>query len=234
MTTYRPFRKKKPYSLTIFIIFAAIFLSVSAFNGLFGVRYLINGIVYPFQFIASSAISGVLSIPASVISLKNLATENAELKNKLDAANAKLIIMDELAIENERLLKDLNFQRSLPYASRAIPAKIIARGSAPYLNLVEINLGASRGIKKNMAVIVPEGIVGRAYGAKTTPHMFIVAADGVVVYAGGIDDDRSADVLGKINHVAQALGEILAGKAVSVPESQPYGCSVKYTEQPAK
>lgn len=80
----------------------------------------------------------------------------------------------------------------------------------------------------------PEGTVGRAYGAKTTPHMFIVTPNGKVAFAGGIDDDRSADTLGKTNHVAAALGELLDGRTVSVPESQPYGCSVKYKEQPAK
>lgn len=80
----------------------------------------------------------------------------------------------------------------------------------------------------------PQGTVGRSYGAKTTPHMFIVTPAGVVAYAGGIDDDRSADALGKTNYAAQALGELLAGKAVSVVESQPYGCSVKYGEQPAQ
>jgi peroxiredoxin len=72
--------------------------------------------------------------------------------------------------------------------------------------------------------------VGKKYGAKTTPHMFIVTADGVVAYAGAIDDDRSADKLGATNHVAVALGQLLAGGEVQTPETQPYGCSVKYPE----
>ena len=72
------------------------------------------------------------------------------------------------------------------------------------------------------------GEVGKAYGAKTTPHMFVITADGEVAYAGAIDDDRSAGTLGKTNHVAAALQEVLAGKAVTVAETAPYGCSVKY------
>ena len=79
----------------------------------------------------------------------------------------------------------------------------------------------------------PDGKVGRAYGAKTTPHMFVIDAKGRVVYAGGIDDKPStdpADVHTARNHVAAALGEVLAGKPVSTPTSSPYGCGVKYAD----
>ncbi len=77
----------------------------------------------------------------------------------------------------------------------------------------------------------PEGAVGRLYGARTTPHMFIVDARGTVAYAGGIDDRRStdvADVAPAHNYVSAALGELLAGQAVSVASAPAYGCSVKY------
>jgi peroxiredoxin len=74
----------------------------------------------------------------------------------------------------------------------------------------------------------PEGKVGRAYGAKTTPHMFVILPDGTVAYNGAIDDDRSAGKPGKTNHVAAALQDILQKKAVQVAETKPYGCSVKY------
>lgn len=76
-----------------------------------------------------------------------------------------------------------------------------------------------------------DGTVGRAYGARTTPHMFVIDPKGTLVYAGGIDDKPStdaADIAGARNHVAAALDEALAGKPVSVPSSAPYGCSVKY------
>ena len=75
------------------------------------------------------------------------------------------------------------------------------------------------------------GAMGRAYGATTTPHMFIIDAAGKVVYNGAIDDKRSTDledVKGAKNYVAAALDEIKAGKPVSVPTTTPYGCSVKY------
>lgn len=77
----------------------------------------------------------------------------------------------------------------------------------------------------------PEGVVGRAYGAKTTPHMFVIDASGTLVYAGGIDDMPStdtADVATAKNFVAAALAEVTAGRKVTVATSQPYGCGVKY------
>ena len=75
------------------------------------------------------------------------------------------------------------------------------------------------------------GEVGRAYGAKTTPHMYIIDPLGKVVYNGAIDDKKSAnvaDVPGAKNYVMAALEEMKAGKAVSVASTTPYGCSVKY------
>jgi len=77
----------------------------------------------------------------------------------------------------------------------------------------------------------PEGTVGRAYGARTTPHLYIVNPAGTLVYAGAIDSKPTAnpaDIAGATNHVKQALAESLAGKPVSVASTRPYGCSVKY------
>jgi len=76
-----------------------------------------------------------------------------------------------------------------------------------------------------------DGVVGKAYGARVTPHMYIVNAQGVLVYAGGIDSIPSSrvDDIPKANpYIRQALGEIKAGKPLSVSTSQAYGCSVKY------
>ncbi len=76
-----------------------------------------------------------------------------------------------------------------------------------------------------------DGTVGRAYGAKTTPHMFVIDKDGSVAYAGAIDDTPStdqSDVATAKNYVSQALAEVAAGRPVTRATSQPYGCSVKY------
>lgn len=77
----------------------------------------------------------------------------------------------------------------------------------------------------------PKGVVGRGYGAKTTPHMYVIAPDGTLVYQGGIDDKPTAnraDIPGAKNYVAAALADLKAGRPVAVKEARPYGCSVKY------
>ena len=77
----------------------------------------------------------------------------------------------------------------------------------------------------------PDGKVGRLYDARTTPHLFIVNAEGSLVYAGGIDDIRSgdaADIAKAKNYVKAALADLKAGQPVGTPTSKPYGCGVKY------
>jgi peroxiredoxin len=77
-----------------------------------------------------------------------------------------------------------------------------------------------------------DGKVGKAYGARTTPHMYIVDPAGKLVYAGGIDNKPSsnaADIPSSVNYVKAALAETLAGKPVSQASTRPYGCSVKYS-----
>jgi AhpC/TSA family len=78
-----------------------------------------------------------------------------------------------------------------------------------------------------------DGKVGKAYGARTTPHLYIVDAKGTLAYAGGIDDKASsdpADVKTAKNYVNAALGDLQAGKPVAQATTRPYGCSVKYSD----
>ena len=73
------------------------------------------------------------------------------------------------------------------------------------------------------------GEVGRRFGAKTTPHMFILCKERKLAYDGAIDDDTSGRKgAAATNYVAKALDELLAGKTVSTPKTRAYGCSVKY------
>lgn len=92
-------------------------------------------------------------------------------------------------------------------------------------------LTAGQPSRRTAYLLDPKGEVGRAYGAKATPHMYIVNPGGTLVYNGGIDDKPTtdpADIAGARNHVLAALGELKAGKPVSVPTSRAYGCNVKY------
>ena len=87
------------------------------------------------------------------------------------------------------------------------------------------------GAAPTATVLDAKGEIGRLYGAKTTPHMFIVSPQGTLIYNGAIDDKPStdaADIATSKNYVSQALTEAMAGKPVSVASTAPYGCSVKY------
>ncbi|OHB31070.1 MAG: alkyl hydroperoxide reductase [Phenylobacterium sp. RIFCSPHIGHO2_01_FULL_69_31] len=77
----------------------------------------------------------------------------------------------------------------------------------------------------------PAGTMGRAYDAKTTPHMYVVDKTGKLIYMGGIDDKPSSDpesLKGATNYVAAALADVKAGRPVAQAATRPYGCSVKY------
>lgn len=83
------------------------------------------------------------------------------------------------------------------------------------------------------ALLDPTGVIGHLYGAKTTPHMYIIDSRGQLVYEGGIDDKPTsdpADIPGATNWVQAALAEVTAGKQVATPVTRPYGCSVKYAK----
>lgn len=87
------------------------------------------------------------------------------------------------------------------------------------------------GAKASAYLLDPQGVAGRAYAAKTTPHLYIVDGKGMLVYMGGIDDKATsdpADIKGARNHVLAALADMKAGRPVAVPATRPYGCSVKY------
>ena len=88
-----------------------------------------------------------------------------------------------------------------------------------------------KGASPTAVLIDPAGDLGHLYGAKTTPHIFIVDPDGKLVYNGAIDDkpttDRS-DINGAKNYLSAALTEAMGGRPVTTASTQPYGCSVKY------
>lgn len=90
---------------------------------------------------------------------------------------------------------------------------------------------AAKGAAPTAFLLDPTGVAGKAWGAKTTPHMYIVDKAGQLVYQGGIDDKPTADVAdiaGATNYLKAALADLKAGRPVKVAFSKPYGCSVKY------
>jgi peroxiredoxin len=77
-------------------------------------------------------------------------------------------------------------------------------------------------------LIDAEGTIGKKFGAKTTPHVFVIDQKGTLVYAGAIDDDKMGTKEGARNYVIEAIEAVLNNTAVPTATTEPYGCSVKY------
>ena len=106
------------------------------------------------------------------------------------------------------------------------------KASSDYLEPARLSAWlAERKAVPTAVLMDEEGTVGKSYGARTTPHMYIVNPQGVLVYAGGIDSipsARPADIEKATNYVKVGLAEALAGKPISAATTAPYGCSIKY------
>ena len=107
-----------------------------------------------------------------------------------------------------------------------------AKGKQGYYEGNELNQRLQKEGSNATHVLRDEsGVIGKTYGAKTTPHMFVIAPDGKVVYQGAIDSIRSisaADIGKAENYVMQAIAALKAGEPLAKSNTVPYGCSVKY------
>jgi len=107
-----------------------------------------------------------------------------------------------------------------------------AKGNQGYYEPEELNqIIEDQGAKPTAYLVDTDGKVGKTYGAKTTPHMFIISPEGKLIYQGAIDSIASfdsADIAKADNYVLKALSETMAGSALSNPSTKSYGCSVKY------
>lgn len=105
-------------------------------------------------------------------------------------------------------------------------------GSQGHVSPAKANeLTKSRDASPSAVILDPDGIIGRAYDARVTPHMFIIDAKGTLVYMGGIDSIRSTsvdDVPKAKPYVRDALKELAAGKPITTPVTNAYGCTIKF------
>ncbi len=108
-----------------------------------------------------------------------------------------------------------------------------ARGKQGFVEGLEANkLTDDRKAKPTAVLLDAAGTIGKAYGATATPHMFVIAPDGILAYAGAIDDKPSSnqgDIPKARNYVRDALAAVAAGKSMTPSQTRSYGCSVKYT-----
>jgi peroxiredoxin len=94
-----------------------------------------------------------------------------------------------------------------------------------------IKITGEKGAHPSVILLDSNGKIGKLYGARTTPHMFVIDKAGILRYMGAIDSTASteaSDISASKNYVSQALAELKAGKPVSEPSTEAYGCSVKY------
>ncbi len=107
-----------------------------------------------------------------------------------------------------------------------------AEGKQGHVTAEEANaMKEEKGIKSTAYIVDASGEVGKLFGAKTTPHMFVIDGEGNLAYAGAIDSDssfKSEKIEGATNYVAAALDSLAAGEPIEVASTKPYGCSVKY------
>lgn len=129
-----------------------------------------------------------------------------------------------------------NMQKTQKAANEAGVVWITVISSAPgtqgHADAAAANqLTAERGAEPDFVLLDEEGVVGKAYGAKTTPQMALIDEKGVLRYAGAIDDKPStnpASLEGATNYLLAALDSVKEGKPIAVKETTPYGCQVKY------
>ena len=94
-------------------------------------------------------------------------------------------------------------------------------------------LAAERDSNPTHILLDPEGTAGRRYRARTTPEIFIINPEGILIYMGAIDDTPSRnpeDIPDSVNYVTETLDAAMAGKEIEVQQTRPYGCSVKYAD----
>lgn len=199
------------------------------------------------MFAAVSLTAGALiNLPASAapaaptFTFENAVTSSGETVSLSDFAG-KTVVMEWTNdgcpfVKKHYAEPVLNMQTLQSDAATAETVWIQVISSAPgkqgYADAAKANqLNVDRGAAPAYTILDPEGVVGRAFGAKTTPHMFVFEDGGDLVYQGAIDSVRSAkvdDIAGATNYVTAALTSLEAGEEIAEAKTKAYGCSVKY------
>ncbi len=167
------------------------------------------------------------------------ATDTAGTPHSLEALKGKFVVLEWFNHECPFVRKHYgsgNMQRlQQEWTTRGViwlSVNSSAPGKQGHLSPEQADaLTAEKSAAPTAVILDPAGALGRLYGAKTTPHLFVINPEGVVVYAGAIDDHAStdpADIPQAVNYVQEALESALAGQPVATPQTRSYGCSVKY------
>jgi peroxiredoxin len=189
-----------------------------------------------FAFAAAPAeVGAVIGQPAPEFT----ALDSNGATQKLSDYKGKVVVLEWTNNECPFVVKHYNSGNMQATQKKAVDAGVVwlsVISSAPekqgHVDGAKANeLTKSRNASPTAVLLDGTGEVGKLYGAKTTPHMFVIDKEGKLVYAGAIDSissPRESDVKEATNYVTQALDEIAAGKPVSVSSTKSYGCGVKY------
>lgn len=195
-----------------------------------------SGLVVLGFFATALLFAASIGEPAPAFTLTDLAGKTHQLSD----FKGKTVVLEWTNPECPFVVKHYDSSGNLPATQKAATADGVV--------WLQVNSGAAgkqgdlddaavkAWLAKNQAAATAylrdrDGKVGKAYAAKTTPHLFVINPEGVLVYQGAIDSKRSADakdIAGAENYVKSALAALKAGQPVPTPSTQPYGCSVKY------
>lgn len=159
MIRFQQYRRRKSYLLAIILL--AIFVSYSSLNDLFGLRWAAGAVIYPFQFALAAIWKGTVAVPAAVLNLRNLSTENTRLKNELAGLRPRVAVLEELKQENLNLRQALGFERHNRFGFGLTTANVIAKVSNPWFSIIEIDRGSRAGVRPGLAVVTPDGLAGQ-------------------------------------------------------------------------
>lgn len=186
--------------------------------------------------VAGALQAATVGQPAPAFTLTDL----AGVSHNLSDFKGKTVVLEWVNPECPFVVKHYEKSGNLPATQKAAVADgvvwLLINSAAPGKQGDYDTAKATAWLEKNKAAATAylrdvDGKVGKAYDAKTTPQIYVINAEGVLVYNGAIDSVRStnaADIEKSENYAAAALAAVKAGKPVEKPVTQPYGCSVKY------
>lgn len=190
-----------------------------------------------FLLIAPSAFSQTASVakPAPAFALQNALGQTVSLSQ----FSGKVVVL-EWFNANCPFVKKFYANRDMQVFQKAARAKgavwltinSSAEGKQGYIAPQDAqSFATAQGLDPASLLLDPEGSVGKSFGARLTPHMFVIDQKGTVAYAGAIDSTpstRSGDIASSTNYVIQAVEALIQGRTPSPASTDPYGCSVKY------
>jgi Redoxin len=193
-------------------------------------------LVLGFGFLANLALAGAVGQAAPAFTLTDLDGK----AHSLSDFKGKTVVLEWVNPQCPFVVKHYDKSGNLPATQKAATADgvvwlLINSAASGKQGDFDAPTAKAWITKQNVAATAylrdSDGKVGKLYDARTTPHMFIINAEGTLVYAGAIDSVRSTkadDIAGAENYVKSALADLKSGSAVKTPSTQPYGCSVKY------